>query len=68
MAKYKVEVTDECIGCQACVSSAEELFEMNGDGSKAVPKKKVIDEGDLEKAEEAKEICPTEAIKVNKED
>ena len=37
MAKYKIEVTDECIACGACVAQCDN-FEMDGD--KAKPKKK----------------------------
>mgnify|MGYP001302152535 CR=1 FL=1 len=68
MAKYKVEVTDECIGCRACVGVAEELFEIDEATNKAKPKKEEIDDSDLEKAKEAEDACPVDAIKVKKVD
>jgi len=64
MAKHKVVVTDECIACNACVATCEENFDMNEDNTKAIVKKDIIDDSELEKNEEAKEICPTEAIKI----
>jgi ferredoxin len=66
MAKHKVIVTEECIACNACVSACEDNFEMNEDNTKALVKKDIIDDSELEKNEEAKEICPTEAIKIEK--
>ena len=66
MPKYKVYVTDECIGCNACVSACEENFYMNDDNTKAKVKKETIDDKELAKNEEAKEICPVEAIKIEK--
>ena len=41
MAKYKIEVTDECIACGACVAQCDN-FEMDGD--KAKPKKKEVND------------------------
>ncbi|MBI2105799.1 ferredoxin [Candidatus Woesearchaeota archaeon] len=64
MTKYKVHVTDDCIACNACVSACEENFEMNDDNTKAKVKKSVISDKELAKNQEAKEICPVEAIKI----
>jgi ferredoxin len=61
MAKFKVEVTDECIACGACVAQCDN-FEMAGD--KAKPKKKEID--DIGCNQEAADACPVQAIKVQK--
>ena len=59
----KVTVDKEtCIGCGACVAACEEVFELK-DG-KAVPK---TPETDKDCAKEAADICPVEAIKVEKE-
>jgi len=66
MPKHKVYVTDECIACNACVSACEENFFMNDDNTKAKVKKSIIDDAELAKNEEAKEICPVEAIKIEK--
>ena len=67
MAKYKVSVTDECIACNACIAICEDNFEMNEDNTKARPKKKTIDDSELSKNEEAKDVCPTNAIKIEKQ-
>jgi len=66
MPKYKVCVTDECIACNACVSACDENFEMNEDNTKAIVKKSIIDDSELAKNEEAKDICPVNAIKIEK--
>ena len=60
----KVKVNkEECIGCGACTSVAEELFKIGEDGlSEAVVE--VVPEGKEETAKEAVETCPTGAIKV----
>lgn len=56
---YKVSVNDDCIGCGACVGVCEEVFELiNG---KSVPK---METTDIECVNEAKEVCPVEAIEV----
>jgi len=64
MPKYKVRVTEDCIGCQACVATCEENFAMDDNTNKAYPKKKIITDKELEKNNEAKEVCPVEAIKI----
>ncbi|MEI6144308.1 MAG: ferredoxin [Candidatus Berkelbacteria bacterium] len=53
----------KCIGCGMCVSSFEELFHFNKEG-----KSEVIESGECEDCEisEVIEICPQDAIKVNK--
>jgi ferredoxin len=66
MAKYKIKVKEHCIACNACVSTHEENFEMNEDNTIAVVKKDVISEEELEKNEEAKDVCPTESIVIEK--
>lgn len=58
----KVKVNkDACIGCGACTSIAEELFQINDEGLSEVKVEEVA--ADLaEKATEAIESCPTGAI------
>ncbi|MBD3249436.1 ferredoxin [Candidatus Woesearchaeota archaeon] len=56
---YKIKVTDECIGCGACVSACDN-FELE-DG-KAYPKKKEVEEKGCN--QEAADICPVDAIKI----
>ena len=58
----KVQVNKEaCIGCGACLSIAEDVFEMDEDGlSKA--KAETVPEDKVEVAKEAVENCPTSAI------
>ncbi len=60
--KFKqFKVTDECIGCMACVGIAGSVFKMNGEGKAFVAKQpETADEEQL--AEEALEACPVDAI------
>lgn len=64
MAKYKIKVTDECIGCRACISEAEENFKFNEETNKAEVKKEEISEKELQLNKNAEEVCPVEAIKI----
>ena len=57
-----LKITDECIGCSACVSAAPGLFEMKGDV--AVPKKTDLSDEELQKAKDTAGVCPVDAIKV----
>lgn len=50
---------DECIGCESCVEICPDVFEMDGDGEKALV---VNEDADSDCVEEAVETCPTEAI------
>ena len=58
----KVKVNqDACIGCGACMSMADNVFEMDDQGlSKAKVDK--VPEADVDAAKEALESCPTGAI------
>ena len=60
--KFKVDDAS-CIGCGACASICEEVFEITDDGYAKAKDEEVTDEYVLERAKEAKENCPTEAIK-----
>ena len=65
MAKYKVIVDQEsCIGCGACCANFE-FFEFNDDGVSTV-KGKAEDVVEGEELEEAANVCPVDAIKVEK--
>ncbi len=59
MKRYKV--SEECIGCRACVEVAGDNFDINDTGI-AYLKMQPENSGDLEKCEEALEVCPVEAI------
>jgi len=56
---FKIE-KEKCIGCGACVSICNFVFEFNDDGLVFV--KNQPDEKNLENAIEALESCPTNAI------
>ncbi len=65
MAKYKVKIDQEsCIGCGACCANFE-FFEFNDDGVSTV-KGKTEDIVEGEDIEEAANVCPVDAIKVEK--
>lgn len=56
----KATVTDECIGCELCVNVCPEVFEM-GDSLAEVKTDPVPADAE-DKAREAAEGCPTDAI------
>lgn len=58
----KVKVNESaCIGCGACLSIADDVFEMNDEGL-SVAKVDTVPEESVEAAKEAIESCPTGAI------
>ncbi len=58
----KIKVNQEaCIGCGACVATAEDLFEFNEDGLSQA-KVEEVPEDKVEQANEAMDCCPTGAI------
>ncbi len=60
----KIEVNkDLCIGCGACMAICPETFEMDSDGLAKAVNNEINDE-----VKTAEESCPTNAIKINKED
>lgn len=59
--KFKVD-ENSCIGCGACASICEDLFEITDDGY-AVAKDKEINDEIKQDAINAMESCPTGAIK-----
>ncbi|QJT09035.1 ferredoxin [Oceanidesulfovibrio marinus] len=54
-----IEITDDCMACEACVETCPDVFEMNDDGDKAVVKDP---ESELDCVDEAIDTCPAEAI------
>jgi len=66
MVKHKVWITEDCIGCAACSRTYEVNFKMNDEDTKALVKKDIIDDKELSGNEEAKEVCPVEAIKIER--
>lgn len=69
--KFKVN-KDACIGCGACQSICEDVFEITDDGYATAKDVEVTDEEVKEDAISAMEGCPTSAIEEidenNKED
>ena len=59
----RIKITDECIACGLCVDIAPQLFEMNDLLGRAVPKRDP-EVGEEDKAREAANSCPVEAIKL----
>ena len=58
----KVNVNkDACIGCGACVSICDQVFEFDDEGMSKVIKEEVPSELEND-VKEAKESCPTAAI------
>jgi len=53
---------DTCAGCELCVDSCPEVFEMFEDLARA--KAEVVPEGQEDCVKEAAEDCPVEAISV----
>lgn len=64
--KFKVN-EDACIGCGACASICEEVFEINDKGYAVAKDKEVTDEEIKENAVSAMEGCPTDAISEDNE-
>jgi ferredoxin len=50
---------DACMGCEACVETCPDVFEMNADGDKAQVKDA---DADADCVDEAIDSCPAEAI------
>lgn len=54
---------DACIGCESCVNECPEIFFMDDEGL-AEAKDTELEGELLEKASEAKDVCPVEAITI----
>jgi ferredoxin len=69
MAQYKIVFNKKkCIGSGACASIAPENWELveTSDGLKAKPKKIIISEEEYDSNSQAEDICPVDAISVEK--
>ncbi len=69
MARYKITFNKKaCIGCGACTSVCPENWELvENDGVfKAKPKRIEISEDQLMSNQEAENVCPVEAMKIEK--
>jgi ferredoxin len=60
----KVKVTDDCIGCGACVAICPAVFEMDTDKMKSRVKKQPA-KGDEKLVKDAVSACPVSAIKLS---
>ncbi len=59
----KVSIENElCTGCELCVSTCPDIFEMSGDV--AVVKTEIVPPGAEESVQQAADDCPTTAIKI----
>lgn len=65
--KFKVN-QDACIGCGACASLCDEVFEIGDEGFAIAKNVEIKDEKIKEDAISAMEGCPTSAILEDKED
>ena len=63
METKKYVVSNECIGCQACIGVAPDNFEIGND-NKAFLKKQPKTEQEIEESNQAIEICPVNAISI----
>lgn len=53
---------ETCIGCESCVDTCPEVFEMSGD--KAIVKLDEVPDAVIDSCKEAVENCPVEAIQI----
>jgi len=61
MEKKIYKVSEDCIGCQACIDVADNNFEMGND-NKAYLKKQPNSDAEIKDSNSAIDICPVDAI------
>ena len=60
----KVKINeDSCIGCGACQSICEDVFELNDEGLSSI-KVDEVEEKDHQAVRDAADACPTSAIEI----
>jgi ferredoxin len=64
MSKFRITVSDECIGCGQCVNACDN-FDLGDDG-KSHPKKEEVEDKGCNEA--AADVCPVHAIKIEETD
>jgi ferredoxin len=62
ITKFRIEVTEECIGCGACAAQCDNFELTEGDKRIAKPKKAEVEELGCNK--DAADGCPVTAIKI----
>jgi ferredoxin len=65
IAKFKIEVTDDCIGCGACTAQCDN-FDIVEEGDKRVAKPKQATVTEIDCNQDAADSCPVQAIKITK--
>ena len=56
----KAHITEDCISCGQCVEVCPEVFEMGEDSARV--KVATVPKGEEDRAREAAEVCPVDAI------
>ncbi len=64
----KICVSEACIGCGACVSIANELFDFDESGYSHPLKENIETKEEIELANQAAGACPVEAISIEDEE
>ena len=62
---FHVNDLEKCIGCGACAALVPEIFEIDMEKMKSFVKKQPESEEEVNKAKEAAEACPVNAIQVS---
>jgi ferredoxin len=62
---FRIEVTDECIGCGVCATTCDNFEMVEGDKRKAKPKEANVK--DIGCNKDAADSCPVQAIKIAEE-
>jgi ferredoxin len=63
---FKIEVTEECIGCGACVAQCDNFDVVEGEDDKRIAKPKEARVSEIGCNQDAADVCPVQAIKITK--